>query len=215
MNDTVAARIARLYESRSLRGYIRWKVAKDPVYSAALTQLRSATLPLLDVGCGVGLLGFYLREHGVGFPITGIDYDAAKIEVAQRATRGYDGLTFAVTDARTEIDFRGNVTLNDVLHYLDDADQNALLANVIDATAPGGMVIIRDCLKDDSWRYRMTFLQEWLAISIHWLKAGKLNFMTRERIATPFRAAGFIEEMTPLSGNMPLNNYLFVFRRPG
>jgi 2-polyprenyl-3-methyl-5-hydroxy-6-metoxy-1,4-benzoquinol methylase len=214
MSREIAAKIAGLYESRSLRGYIGWKITSDPVYAAALERLRTATLPLLDIGCGIGLLAFYLREHGVGFPVLGVDHDAPKIEAAQRAAaRGYDGLTFRVADARTALDFSGNVTMNDVLHYLDDAEQDALLAAAIRATAPGGMVIIRDCPNDGSWRYKATWLEESFAVSIRWLKAGRLNFPTRDRIAAPFRAAGFTEEVTPLWGNLPFNNHLFVFRR--
>jgi 2-polyprenyl-3-methyl-5-hydroxy-6-metoxy-1,4-benzoquinol methylase len=216
MKDEAATRIAGLYESRSLRSYIGWKIANDPVYAASLSRLKTATLPLLDIGCGVGLLAFYLREHGAAFPVLGVDHDARKIEVAQRAAaRGYEGLTFNVADARTAVDFSGNVTLNDVLHYLEDPDQDALLASAIRATAPDGMVIIRDCPKDDSWRYKATWLEESFAVSIRWLKAGRLNFPTRDRIAAPFRAAGFTEEITPLSGKLPFNNHLFVFRRAG
>ena len=33
----------------------------------------------LDIGCGIGLLEFYLRERGLTFPIHGVDFDIEKI----------------------------------------------------------------------------------------------------------------------------------------
>ena len=37
-------------------------------------ELRES-VALLDLGCGLGLLAFCLREHGLTVPIHGIDYD--------------------------------------------------------------------------------------------------------------------------------------------
>ena len=72
----IAARIAARFPSRFLRIYVRGKMSSDPLYSAVYERLRDRDEPILDVGCGAGLLALYLREHGHRAPIRGIDHDA-------------------------------------------------------------------------------------------------------------------------------------------
>ena len=95
----------------------------------------------------------------------------------------------------------------DLLHYLQDDEQRALLADA----AHSDLVIIRDALRDGSWRYCATYAQETFARAVRWLKAERLNFPRRETIVGAFE--GFQSEIVPLWGHTPFNNYLFVFRR--
>ena len=55
------------------------KLRRDPVYPAAYELFRGSDEPILDIGCGLGLLAFYLRERGCRQPILGLDVDARKI----------------------------------------------------------------------------------------------------------------------------------------
>src|SRR5437588_12248379 len=135
--------------------YVRAKLATDPVYEAVFEHLRGSDLPVIDVGCGVGILALYLRERGFTAPIMGIDHDARKIAIAQRVA-AMDGISFSVRDARMPIGLRGNVVLLDVLHYFTSDDQSAILRN---AATAGGMILIRDAIRDGSLRYRLTYAQ--------------------------------------------------------
>lgn len=208
-----AARVAAHYESRFLQGYIRSKVRTDPVYGAALDVLRTTRHPLLDVGCGVGVLTLFLRENGVPLPVTGVDFDARKVAAAQKACAGIAGVTFRTGDAREAMPFGHSVALLDLLHYFTADEQSEILANAARAVPPGGVVIIRDAINDGSWRYRMTYAQESFSRAIAWLRAERIHFPTRERIVGAFE--GFDATVVPLWGRTPFNNYLFVFRRPG
>jgi SAM-dependent methyltransferase len=199
--------ISSRYPTRTLRSYVRAKIATDPAYDAVFDLVRDSSEPLLDIGCGVGLLAFYLRSRGVGVPIVGIDHDRRKIDLARAAVNGERDLSFEVADAREHIPFHGNVVLLDVLHYFSDDDQMRILRN---AAGTGGMVIIRDAIRDGSLRYRATYIEEAIARAGGWLKADRLNFPTRERIE---EAVGSRAEVRPMFGRMPFNNYLFVFRR--
>jgi len=201
--------LASRYPRGFLRSYVRVKTATDPVYNAVYEHLRDSKLPVLDVGCGVGILAFYLRERGFAAPISGIDHDRRKVEIARRAADGEPNLSFAVGDARIPFEFRGNIVLLDVLHYFTDEDQVAILRN---AASAGGMVLIRDGIRDGSFRYRFTYAQETLARIGGWLKAERLNFPTADTIEQSFNGA-FRREVQPMSGRMPFNNYLFAFRR--
>jgi trans-aconitate methyltransferase len=202
----VARRVAALYPGRSLRSYVRWKVTFDPVYDAAFERLRGTTEPVIDVGCGVGVFPAYLRARGFEAPVAGVDHDVRKIAIARGI--GLRGAQFDVGQASAWTLRSGTIVMLDLLHYFDDAGQGSLLQR---AAAAANLVIIRDAVRDGSWRYRATYAQEAFARAIRWLKAERLNFPRRETIVDAF--AGFDAEIVPLWGRMPFNNYLFVFRR--
>lgn len=201
--------MASRYPTRLLRSYVRVKVATDPVYDAVFQLLRHSSEPVLDIGCGVGVLAFYLRERGFKEPIMGVDHDPRKIDIARRVAEREEKLSFTLSDARSPIPFRGTVVLLDVLHYFSDADQSSILRN---AAAAGGTVVIRDALRDGSFRYRVTYVQEALARLGGWLRAERLRFPTRETIESSLNG-DFEEDIKPMFGRMPFNNYLFVFSR--
>lgn len=209
----VYAHVADRFTSRFLRSYTRSKLRRDPMYSAVLERLQGSSAPLYDVGCGVGLLEFFLRESGFANPIIGIDHDPRKVAEAKRIAGQYANLDFRKGDARDPIPVGSNVVLLDVLHYFSDEDQRLILRNAAAAATGGGIVIVRDAIRDGSLRYRLTALQESFSRAIRWLRAERLNFPSRAQITTPF--GGFVEEVVPMWGGTPFNNYLFVFRRSG
>jgi trans-aconitate methyltransferase len=202
---TIAAR----FESTFLRTYASSKLATDPVYEAVAQRLRGHVHPIIDVGCGIGLMSFHLRERGFTQPITGIDHDAAKIASANRLSS--DGLRFTTGDARDALPHGASVLLIDVLHYFNADEQARILANAVSAVPSGGVVIIRETIADHSWRFRMTYAAEVFARGIRWIRAERLHFATRDQITSAF--AGFGAEVTPLWGRTPFNNYLFVFTK--
>ena len=210
--NAIGTRVAALYDSAFLRTYARGKIAGDPVYAAVLDALRGRGRPLLDLGCGAGLLEFVLREAGFDAPIVGIDHDAKKIAAAQEIATRYDGLTFRNADAREPFDFHGDVVILDLLHYFDEQDQRRIVENAAQAADGGGIAVIRDAVRDGSLRYRLTYAQETFSRAIGWLKAERLSFPLRETIVAPFRDRGFTVDSVPLWGRTPFNNYLFVFR---
>ncbi len=207
----IAERLAALYERRSLQGYVRWKVRTDPAYSAVWEALRGRSAPVVDLGCGVGLLPLYLREHGHAARFIGIDFDQRKIDVARKAAQGYEGIELLAGDARDPLPEGCDVVLLDILHYFDSVSQQTILANAARAAGDDGVVVIRQGIRDGSWRYRLTAFVDGMARVFRWMKAERLNFPTRAEIEAPF--ADFDAEVRPLWGRMPYNSYLFVFRR--
>ena len=147
-------------------------------------------------------------------PIISIDHDSRKISAARELAQRYAHLDFRCADLRQPLPTAHNVLLVDVLHYFTPAEQAQLLRAVASVVPPGGVVIVRDAVRDGSWRYRLTVLQETFSRVIRWLKADRLSFPSRPEVETPFREAGFTVEVSPLWGRTPFNNHLFVFRRP-
>ncbi len=201
--------------SRWLQGYVRGKLKSDPAYHAVLKEMQRSPRPMLDIGCGLGLLSFFLRENGVNERILGVDCDAPKIARASEiAAREYTGLEFSVCDARDVSPDFSAIVLLDVLHYLEDESQQRLLEDIAARIPPGGWALIRNAPKDASLRYRLTYLEELFVRGTGWIKGGGIiNFPTIDAVAAPFRKAGFVEEIHPLWGGTPFNSYLFLFRR--
>jgi hypothetical protein len=112
-------------------------------------------------------------------------------------------------------EFRGDVTLFDLLHYLPPAEQSALLSRLRESLAPRGLLIIRDCPRDRSIRFWITWLAEKFAQAISWNLNTSLHFPTRESISEIFSATEFDYEIRPLWGASPFNNHIFIFRPRG
>jgi SAM-dependent methyltransferase len=207
----VANRVAALFELRPLQGYVRWKVRSDPAYSAVLDRLRDSEVPLVDVGCGVGILPFFLREHGWMGPVVGIDFDERKVQLAREASRRYREVDFVVADARGPLPAGHNVVLLDVLHYFEPSDQRRILENARQAVPERGIIVIRQGLRDSSWRHRLAKSVDDLARTFRWMRGERPYYPSREEVIDPF--SGFDVEVRPLWGRMPYNNHLFVLRK--
>lgn len=214
-HETACARVATQFRERWLRSYVRGKLRCDDIYGAAYELLRTSADPILDVGCGVGLLAFYLRERGCRQRVVGLDADARKIRYGAGITRrSYRDVDLRFHDvAETIPEFTGNIALFDVLHYLSPASQGALLRRLSSCVGPGSVLIIRDCPQERRPRYWMTWLAEKFAQAISWNRDGPLHFPSRDGINAAFDAGDFGRETRPLWGASPFNNHIFIFRR--
>jgi 2-polyprenyl-3-methyl-5-hydroxy-6-metoxy-1,4-benzoquinol methylase len=214
-HENACARVATQFRQHWLRNYVRGKLRRDRIYQAAYDLLRFSAAPILDVGCGVGLLAFYLRERSCRQPVIGLDVDARKIRYGSEIAAGhYHDVDLRLHDVEKTIpDFSGNVALFDVLHYLAPPRQTALLAQLAGCVVPGGVLIIRDCPRDPGPRYWITWLAERFAQAISWNLNSALHFPSRASIDGVFGAGEFERESRPLWGGSPFNNHIFIFRR--
>jgi 2-polyprenyl-3-methyl-5-hydroxy-6-metoxy-1,4-benzoquinol methylase len=214
LRSAIIARIAALYPGRWLRGYVRGKLRSDPIYAEGVALLKDSALPVLDVGCGVGLFACWLREHGCAMPVHGYDLDAEKIAKAQRATASYDSVTFQAGDATRDAGQRGNLVVFDVLHFFAPEERRVMLERFAEMVPAGGRCVIRTTIGDGSWRFRITRVEDWLLRAIRWMNSDAVHYPAIEEICAPFRERGFECEVRPLWGGTPFNSYLFVFRAP-
>jgi len=169
----------------------------------------------LDIGCGLGVSAFYLRERGFENPVMGIDYDAKKIEAASVVAKAnYSGMEFHAGDAREGVpDFSGNVTILDILQFFEQDERGVLLRAAARSVAEGGKLVIRSGVVDDSWRFRITRWADFFAKATFWMKAAPISYPTIPEIATVLEEEGLRGQASPLWGNTPFNNYFFVFER--
>lgn len=212
-------RISRLCPLRSKRWercYTVVKLRSDPVYAAVTKELLGSPLPVLDIGCGIGLLAFYLREAGFTTDITAFDYDPQKITCAQSmvSRSDYSGLNFMTGDARQGLpESSGHVVILDILQFFTPEEQAALLSAAASRVAQGGRLIVRTALQDDSIRFRITVAGDWLARLTFWMKGSPVSYPDRALFESVLGAAGLRVRVQPLWGGTPFNNHLVVAER--
>ena len=208
-------RIARLYDNHLQRGYVRGKLAGDPVYAATAALVAGTTLPLLDIGCGIGLLGLYLHALGHARPYLGLDHDARKIAAGQQAVQraGLGALmSLRHADAAELPPMHGHVALLDVLHYLPAVRQPILLQEAARHLAPEGCLIIRNVLREPNWRFHATRVEEFFLRTSGWIPGGAQHYPSADELRVPLQDAGLDIRIEPLRGRTPFNSYLIVAR---
>ena len=203
----------RFYGNRYDYYYTLTKLRTDPLYPGVLQALRPTSAPVLDLGCGLGLLAHALRADGQSLPFTGVDIDAAKIrrgrDVAART--GLADVRFDVLDLGAGMpDHRGSVAILDVLQYLTPDRQRELLDSVIAMLTPGARLVIRSGLADDSSRSRTTRITDRLANLAGWMQERAKCYPTADGLRTQLEGAGLRTTLRPLYGDTPFNNWRIV-----
>lgn len=229
MNDTAAATrplpreqvqaIARAYWPEHVLGgywdycYSRAKLGSDPLYPGVCEALRDTDAPVLDLGCGLGLLAHALRAQGIALPYRGVDNDRGKIARARRsaARAGLQGVGFDTIDLAHEYpEHRGSVALLDVLQFIPHEAQIRALDAAIGMLVPGAKLVIRTGLADGSGRAHVTRAVDVFSRALGWMNAGPSRYPDADDLRARFAAAGLRVEFTPLFGNTPFNNWRVV-----
>ena len=196
--------------------YALSKLATDPLYAAVLQAFEKTREPLLDIGCGIGLLLQYLRARGVDAQYFGIDNDSIKISMARStaARKGLQRARFEVCDpAKTFPMHRGSVALLDVLQFFERDVRDELIANVAKSIAPQGKLVIRSGLEDNSWRANVSRAGDRFAYLANWMRTSPKSQPTRDELTQQLQLHGLKAEFRPLWGYTPFNNWLVVASR--
>ena len=155
-----------IYKGPVLEWYTRIKLKLEDNY-----KLFDALLPadgrILDAGCGYGYLAYMLYYRSRQRTIMGIDYDEEKIAVAQHCAGRPEQVQFYTADLRNfEFEKYNAIIISDVLHYLDESNQQKVMRNAIDALLPGGKLIIRDGNAELKDRQKGTWLTEFFSTKV-------------------------------------------------
>ena len=193
--------------------YALAKLRTDPLYPGVVDALRGTSAPLLDLGCGIGLLAHALRAQGVDLPYRGVDNDRAKIARAREASAraGLRDVAFYAVDlADGAPGHRGSVAILDVLQFVAPEVQDAMVDAAVAMLAPGARLVIRTGLEDGSRRARITRGVDAFSRMLGWMNAGPRRYPEADALRARFEAAGLRSAFTPLSGNTPFNNWRVV-----
>ena len=201
--------------SRYRYWYSLSKLSLDPLYDSMPAVFDDDHTPVLDLGCGIGLLLHCLRASGRKFPYLGVDSDQAKIAAARGACErgGRDNAQFQVCDLSARFpEHQGSVALLDVLQYLAPVAQEELISRAARCLTPDGRLVIRTGLADGSWRESLTRAADRFGHQVGWMKSSFKAQPTATDLAAVLARHGLQAEFKPLRGRTPFNNWLVVAR---
>lgn len=215
MERELARRVAERYANASpaVRGYVAAKLRTDPVIGRLVALGRQRHLGrVADLGCGRGQLAVTLLEAGACSSVRGVDWDAKKLAAARAAAQGLDG-DLEVGDVRDwSIPPCDTVAIVDVLHYLREAEQDALLSRA--AASASRAVFVRELDPDRGWRSALTRAQEAVTTTLGYNAGERLVYRSIATLRTLLEGYGFSVRVEPAWGSTPFANVLLVAWRP-
>jgi SAM-dependent methyltransferase len=222
---SAATRYRRLAEAASqpyrAAGRFAWRFARgklggDPVFRHLLeARLIAEGARVLDLGCGQGLLAALLRAAGTpriaGY--RGIELMPREVARAERALGADCGVVRG--DIRSaEYGAADAVVILDVLHYLPAADQDAVLARVRGALAPGGTLLLRVGDAAAGLPFRLSHWVDWTVALARGHGAVRFHCRSVAQWRAALEALGFTVRAEPMSRGTPFANVLLVARAP-
>ncbi len=196
--------------------YARSKLASDPLYDGVGDALEDYREPLLDVGCGIGLLAHTLRARNFHAAYVGVDIDARKIDSARAAAAkaGLRDVRFDTLDLAAHFpEHAGSVAVLDVLQFVPPSAQVRILDAAAACLTPDALLVIRSGLEQDGWRLRITHAIDRLSEWLHWMRGEPPRYPRRTELEAQFDRLGLDARFEPLRGKTPFENWLIVARR--
>ncbi|MBN1790947.1 MAG: 1-acyl-sn-glycerol-3-phosphate acyltransferase [Bacteroidales bacterium] len=152
-----------IYKGPVLEWYTRIKLSLENNYNL-INSFVPREAKIVDIGCGYGYLSYLLSFVSPKRKITGIDYDADKIDMANHCISKNEHVNFFAADAiEFSYDFADVFILSDVLHYMSHEKQEVLLEKCIRNLNPKGVIIVRDADRDMEKRHRGTRYTEFFS----------------------------------------------------
>lgn len=210
-------RVAGRFPSHWFKHYSRSKMTNDPIFESVLSELRPLDGEILDLGCGQGVMAFYLKERGLKGNIRGVDHDADRVHAAGLlARRHYDGITFETGDVCDRVSgFIGHVVITDVLQYLSAENQQLVYYSASRCVPPGGRLLVRTAIADGSLRFLIQRSADFLARLMRWIPAKTRHYPDEGELIEGIEREGLQLQgkLRKQWGRTPLNQYLAVFAR--
>jgi len=155
-----------IFKGPILEWYFRIKVKMEESYKQ-FDELIPMSGKIYDLGCGYGFLDYFLFIKSDQRRIIGVDYDANKIAVASHSYLKNQSIEFIENDImNVDIISADTVLLLDVLHYLPEQSQEALIRKAFNGLNQGGKLIIRDGDCSKKSRHNGTMLTEFFSTRV-------------------------------------------------
>lgn len=180
-----------VYKGPVTENYVRIKALLENKY-ALFNELLPRRGVITDIGCGMGLADYMLSMYSPERQVIGFDYDADKIATASHCFMRHSlpNLSFAVGDVLSG-EFLASLPqsdafiISDVLHYIDENAQKALLAACASKLNAGGMILVRDGNTENREGQKLTALTEFFSVKLLGFNKGAkdLHFISESMLA--------------------------------
>jgi len=207
--------------------FARGKLGRDPVFRALIERGSiAAHARVLDIGCGQGLLASLLAAcdglaaahqwppEWLAAPAhtryTGIDLMPRDIERAQRAlaTLAPPPTLVCGDMCKTPFEPCDVVVVLDVLHYVDIAAQDDVLARIRAALSARGRLLLRVGDASQRWRFAASQWVDRVVTSVRGHRAPPTWGRTLDQWRAALQALGFTVSPLPMSQGTPFANVL-------
>lgn len=155
-----------IYKGPVIEHYSKIKIKLEEYYNLYQTLI-PLKVTVLDIGCGYGHLDYFLALSSSSRYITGVDYDEDKISIAINNYIKPENLEFINSDI---LNFTFStydvIILNDILHYLDQEQQEKIIKKSLNALNNNGFILIREGISDAKSKHKITKLTEFFSIRL-------------------------------------------------
>lgn len=209
--------------------FARGKLRHDPVFRALLEHGDiGAGARVLDIGCGQGLLASLLAACDAlasrrawpavwaapptGARYSGIELMPRDVARAQAALGRLDPAPQVRRDDMRDAAFDACdvAVMLDVLHYVDEATQQAVLRRVRDALAPRGRLLLRVGDASRRWAFGTSQWIDRIVTTVRGHRAPPTWGRTLDRWLATLHELGFSVQARPMSRGTPFANVLLV-----
>ncbi len=204
-----------IYKGPVVEWYMRVKLRLEGWYDKYDRLLPRSGL-IVDLGCGYGAMSYMLSMLSDERTILGVDYDEQKIALADHSFLKNDRISFVSGDIRSvELPAADAFIISDVLHYINSAEQRAVILRCLQSLRPGGLLVIRDGDSSLADRHANTVESErWSTEIMKFNKSdGELCFLSREGVERIARECG--ADVKYIDEDSKLSNVLFVITKKG
>lgn len=205
--------IVKAYDSPVVRAYCwgRFRILHQRFLSE-IGQYLPQEGHILDVGCGFGLFSLYYARQRPDLQLLGIDKNATRIEMAQRAADrlGLTNVRYAVDDARTvtlDTPLDGAYML-DIIHHIPPDAVEPLLRQVHARLGPDGRLVVKDIERFPAYKRLFTLLLD-KAME----PSAPVHYWDRSEVLSLLDRLGFEAHSHSMVDLLPYSHVLYVGRK--
>ena len=156
------------------RMFARFKMKFDPMFSKLAGFIKGGGT-VLDIGCGYGVQGVWLKTLIPGMKICALDPDRERIRIAKRVLDPED-----VVYVSTAQEFKAypqtidTALMLDMIHYISDEDLKKILGDIKSRLTNNGRLILRVTIPSEKkvpWERWLEIIRNRVARNSIWLRS--------------------------------------------
>jgi cyclopropane fatty-acyl-phospholipid synthase-like methyltransferase len=171
-------------------------------------------LTVLDLGCGHGVFLAMAKRKRPDIEVIGLDLSEDKIAGARQvfAASDYTVRELAVKDiAAFDKQAVDVITILDVLYLVPLEQWEGILRQCHDCLKPGGKLLLKEMDRSITWKFRLLYLEETLAVKILGLTLGsKFTFPSAQYVRSLMASVGFSVREVPMDRGYFVPHLLWI-----